>query len=86
MVFRLNSDSQLTEREVAALLAESIRGSPTRLVHFDGEHGILRCVHTAKENVIAALNRTTKVGQADVRITTIGTSGTIRKAISKFLT
>lgn len=55
------------------------------LVAFDGRHGILRCPHTAKEESIALLSELDRVGDAPVRVETLGTSGTIRRCRAKFL-
>ena len=85
MVFKLDSESRVSDGIIAEILAASLEGKSTRLVHFDGKRGILRCIHTAKDSVIIALNGLHKIGNNVVHVKTLGTSGTIRRASKKFL-
>lgn len=66
-------------RLLAALRAASV---PLRLVEYDGARGLVRCPHLAKDAAIAFLNALL-IGPA--RVSTTGTSGTIRKARAKYL-
>ncbi|MCK4266437.1 MAG: hypothetical protein KAX31_04090 [Thermoplasmata archaeon] len=52
------------------------------LTAFNDNRGILRCVHTEKEKAIELLTGITEVGEErlKVEISTIKTSGTIKKA------
>ena len=80
VVFDIEADSRINERELADFLT-----AKARLVYFDGSRGILRCAHTAKEDIIAFVNGKHTIGRCDVTIKTIGTSGTIRRARMKFM-
>jgi hypothetical protein len=51
-----------------------------KLTRFDGTHGIVRTLHRDREAVQAFLDAVTKAGGRDVRVETLATSGTIRKA------
>ena len=53
------------------------------LVRFSNNKGILRCKHTEKDNAIKLLNSIKKIGNKDIKIKTIGTSGTIKSLIKK---
>jgi ribonuclease P/MRP protein subunit POP5 len=65
-----------------ALRARAPRAS---LVQFGGSTGLARCTNFEKEETIAALVAIDHVDGEPVRVTTLGTSGTIRKATEKFL-
>lgn len=56
-----------------------------RLIKLDEKFGIIKCNHLQKENVIILLNSIKKIGNYDVTIHTIATSGTIRSLIKKYL-
>ena len=62
-------------------------GLPDRLwlVDYADPLGLARCVHTKKEATISALTGLTSIGGVAVRVTTLGTSGTIRAATDKYL-
>jgi len=47
--------------------------------------GLVRCTNLDKDATIAALVALDRVGSETVRVTTLGTSGTIRKATQKYL-
>jgi len=56
-----------------------------RLIKFDEKFGIIKCNHLQKENVIKLLNSIKKIGNYEVDICTIATSGTVRSLIKKYL-
>jgi RNase P/RNase MRP subunit POP5 len=56
-----------------------------RLINFNGKYGIVKCNHTEKENIIKLLNSIKKISLNDVYIETIGTSGTIKALIKKYI-
>ncbi len=58
---------------------------PLWLVGYEDPSGLARCVHTKKDATIAALRHLASVGGVEVRVTTLGTSGTIRAATDKYL-
>ncbi len=53
------------------------------LVRFNGKVGIVRCRHLYKEKTINLLNSINKIGEDDVKIKTISTSGTIKALLRK---
>jgi RNase P/RNase MRP subunit POP5 len=55
------------------------------LIKFDGEMGILRCNHVEKENIIKLLRSIRNVSSRKVEIETVGTSGTIKSLVSKYM-
>ena len=59
--------------------------NPLWLVGFENPKGLVRCVHLQKEVTINALTGLTSIAGAPVRVTTLGTSGTIRRATEKYL-
>jgi len=54
-----------------------------RLINFNGEKGIVKCIHTEKENTIKLLNSIKKISSNEIEIKTIRTSGTIKTLIKK---
>lgn len=58
---------------------------PLWLVGYDHPLGLARCTHRQKEATIQALNGLRTVAGDSVRVTTLGTSGTIRAATEKYL-
>jgi len=67
-----------------ARIAAALRDGPAALtlIEYDGARGLVRCPHLAKDAAIAFLNALL-IGPA--RVSTTGTSGTIRKARAKYL-
>jgi ribonuclease P/MRP protein subunit POP5 len=58
---------------------------PVWLVGFDHPRGLARCTHLQKAATIEALNALRSIAGVEVRIATLGTSGTIRRATEKYL-
>lgn len=56
-----------------------------RLISFNGEKGIIKCNHNEKENTIKLLNSIKKISLNEIEIKTIGTSGTIKTLIKKYV-
>jgi RNase P/RNase MRP subunit POP5 len=58
------------------------------IIRFDGENGILRCSHLVKKEAISVMNSTVLYSKGnkkiDAKIKTVGTSGTIKRATTKF--
>lgn len=55
------------------------------LIHFREGKGIVRCSHVAKEEVIEALRSISSIGSREVTLRTLGTSGTVRGAMEKYI-
>jgi len=85
IVFRIQSEKIVTEQQIIDNLENNLAEFNFRLVYFDGQIGIVRSVHIAKQKTMAVLNATRYIGDVKVEIKTIGSSGTIRKAKSKYL-
>lgn len=51
-----------------------------KLTRFDGVYGILRVGHRDRDVVVAVLKEARRVGDKEVRVETLATSGTIRQA------
>lgn len=51
-----------------------------RLTRFDGTHGLVRCLHTQRDELVAHLTGLRRVGARDVEVETLATSGTLRRA------
>jgi len=68
-------------------LIEALRGLPSApwLVEFRGSIGLVRCTNLTKEETIRRLGGISSIGGQPVRVVTIGTSGTIRRAEQKYL-
>jgi RNase P/RNase MRP subunit POP5 len=55
------------------------------LIRFNGEKGIIKCSHIEKENTIELLKSIKKIASFNVKIDTIGTSGTIKALVKKHM-
>ncbi|MEE9237274.1 MAG: Rpp14/Pop5 family protein [Thermoplasmata archaeon] len=89
MVFRIESGEDLKMSEVIGALREVFHhlGEMSRpwLMSFEGGLGVVRCSHLDKERVIQLLNAIRTVGSREVKVNSIGTSGTFRKALKKYV-
>lgn len=68
-------------------ILEALRGLPAApwLVEFRGTLGLVRCTNLTKDETIRRLAGVASIGGQPVRVVTIGTSGTIRRAEEKYL-
>ena len=89
IAFRIEGRRRVTPPEFTEALRGAAASVPAperpRLVLLAGDRGLVRCRHTAKEATIALLRAVTKAGGGPVRVETLGTSGTIRRARRKYL-
>jgi ribonuclease P/MRP protein subunit POP5 len=83
IAFRVDGPRPFSRGEV--LEALHALPSPLWLVGFEDPRGLVRCVHLRKEATITALVGLTSIAQEPVRVATLGTSGTIRRATEKYL-
>lgn len=83
VAFRVEGPRAFTREEVL----DALHALPEHLwlVGYEDPRGLARCIHTEKDETIAALRRLASIGGAAVRVTTLGTSGTIRAATDKYL-
>ena len=66
------------------VLGKEARNAGVKLVRFNGKEGAVHCFHLYKEEVIEILRGIDRIGDLDVKIETIGTSGTIKSLNKKF--
>lgn len=94
ILFRISSDNKLfliSRNDMIAALRSfcmqlfncSLKEKKFYLTRFNGEQGILRCVHTEKQLAITLLQSITNINDQHVTVTTISTSGTIKTLIKK---
>ncbi len=83
IAFRVEGPRPFTREEVL----DALHGMPERLwlVDYEDPLGLARCIHTKKDETIAALRGLASIGGAVVLVTTLGTSCTIRAATDKYL-
>ena len=83
IAFRVDGPRPFLRDEVL----EALRAAPDRLwlVEFDDPLGLARTTHLEKDAAIRTLTAIGTVGGERVRVTTMGTSGTIRAATRKYL-
>jgi RNase P/RNase MRP subunit POP5 len=55
------------------------------IVKYRNNKGLLRCAHIKKQDAIKILTSINKINDIDIKIRTIGTSGTIKCATRKYL-
>jgi ribonuclease P/MRP protein subunit POP5 len=89
VAFRLEGGEGATRGEMEGALREAARGLPVEarpeLLRFAEGKGIVRCGHRHRDAVVEALRTIRSVGRQGARVETLGTSGTIRKAVEKYL-
>lgn len=85
IVFSVFGEGKFSEAQVVNALEAVLPDVSFRLIEFDGLNGIVRCFNTDKDAVIAAMNATVEKGYGETTMRTVGTSGTIRRARSKYL-
>ena len=83
IAFRVDGPRPFRREEVL----EALRTTSHRLwlVDFARSSGLVRTTHLEKDAAIQALNAIGTLGGESVRVTTVGTSGTIRAATRKYL-
>ena len=83
VAFRVDGPRAFSYEEVLAAL----RAEPGRpwLVGFRDPLGLARCTNLSKDLAIRALRGITAIAGESVTVTTLGTSGTIRRATAKYL-
>jgi ribonuclease P/MRP protein subunit POP5 len=83
IAFRVDGPRPLRRDEVLAAL--HALPHPLWLVGFEDPRGLARCTHLRKDESVVALNGLRSIGDLEVRVTTLGVSGTIRRATEKYL-
>lgn len=85
VAFRVVSDNDAERRDIiSAINRKYFSGWEGKiecpwLTVFEGNQGIVRCRHTDKDGTIELLRSIEDIGNKNVRIETIKTSGTMRK-------
>ncbi|MEE9150570.1 MAG: Rpp14/Pop5 family protein [Thermoplasmata archaeon] len=93
MAFRVHSPRTISRKEFIAAIRENIPSNDAWnrikpwLTIFEDNEGILRCVHTSKDETIDLLTSIKTIGREKmaIKVETLGVSGTIKKAKRKFL-
>jgi RNase P/RNase MRP subunit POP5 len=89
IAFRVEGGKDIQTGEVIRALREASHHLPEEarpwLVHLRNELGVVRVSHLHKDTAIPLLQAIKTVGDRDVKLHTLGTSGTIRQAIRKYL-
>ena len=80
--FEINNEIQL---QCKNLFNKNCESMGIRLISFNGKKGIVKCTHTEKENTIKLLNSIKNISLNKIDIKTIGTSGTIKALIKKYI-
>lgn len=88
MVFRVTPVPR-NGTSLAAGLRDALQSTPglssTTLISFENGVGILRCPHRRQQEVIRSLRALQHLESTRVTVTTLGVSGTIKKARVKYL-
>jgi len=83
IAFRVDADRQVMRRDIVGALLEKGRTTPLgdsfRLTVFERDIGILKVPHTMKDLTIEVLRSVNTVRGGTCTLTTLKTSGTIRK-------
>ncbi len=93
IAFKVHAPRTISRKEVIAAIRRNTQDKNTWdrvrpwLTVFDNNEGIVRCVHTAKDEAIELLSSIKVMGMERVPITveTLGTSGTIKNAKRRFI-
>jgi RNase P/RNase MRP subunit POP5 len=89
IAFQVEGGDDLEMGDMIRALREAFSSFPqdTRpwLVLFQQGQGVVKCSHLHKDDVIRVLQSIRRVGEREVRIRTLGTSGTVRKTVRKYL-
>jgi RNase P/RNase MRP subunit POP5 len=89
VVFRVEGGEDLEMGDVIGGLREAFASYPQEarpwLVLWRGGKGVVRCAHVRKDDVIHVLRSIRRIGGREVRVETLGTSGTVRKAVRKYI-
>jgi RNase P/RNase MRP subunit POP5 len=89
IAFRVDAGRQVTRRDIVGTLIEKGRTTPLgdsfRLTVFERDIGILKVPHTMKDLTIEVLRSVNTVRGGTCTLTTLKTSGTIRKLKEEYL-
>ncbi|MEF8879473.1 MAG: Rpp14/Pop5 family protein [Candidatus Thermoplasmatota archaeon] len=75
----------IVRKRCSELFGEHCKKMGLYIVRFNGEEGILRCRHIEKENSIKLLQSIKEIKGREVKVKTLGTSGTIKSLIKKHM-
>ena len=73
------------KKKCKTLFNKDMREMDIFLIRFNGKKGIVKCNHLEKDNTIQILNSIKKIYTHDIKLKTIGTSGTIKTLINKHI-
>jgi RNase P/RNase MRP subunit POP5 len=89
IAFRVGSSRQITRRDIVGVLLDKGQGSPLgdsfRLTVFERGIGILKVPHKMKDHAIDLLRSVDSIRGTECTLTTLRTSGTIKKLKEEYL-
>jgi RNase P/RNase MRP subunit POP5 len=93
IAFKITAPRVISRKELISTIREKVKSNESWgkmkpwLTIFEDNEGILRCVHTNKDEAVKLLTSIKIVGKEKmpVRVETLGTSGTIKQAKRKYL-
>lgn len=89
VAFRVEGGADLALDEVVQALREASQHLPEEarpwVVRFQDGQGIVRCDHRYTREARELLQGLLRIGDREVGVRTLGTSGTIRKTVRKYL-
>ncbi len=88
--YRIISKKSITHTEFLRELyscedKENLQKMKFRSIFFNGHYGVVKCSHIYKDTIIQLLISIRNISNENVTISTLGTSGTIKKCIQKYL-
>lgn len=93
IAFRIDATNEISRKEFISAIRKNVNGKDQWervdpwLTVFENNEGILRCVHTALDEALEILTSIENIGRENVKVKveTLGTSGTIKKAKLHYL-
>lgn len=83
-VFDREDVKKAIKRKAIEVFGERVRETGLRLTRYKENKGMVHCYHLYKDEVIELLGSIKKINGENVRIETIGTSGTIKSLNRKY--
>ena len=83
----INKNNFINEMESQCqnLFSKKCKDLGIYLIRFNQKYGIVKCNHLEKDKTIKLIKSIQKINLTDVKIETLGTSGTIKTLVSKFI-
>lgn len=88
LAFEISSKNRLDFAKVERAITARIQGLPIRVINKwepKMQRGILRTGHQSVNAMVESLQGISNINHDDVHIRALGTSGTLRKAVDKYI-